>query len=183
VRLAAAALGLVVLAGCGGDSDDQTTTTPPVRGGIQLESPAFLDGGRLPTRFTCDGRGISPPLRWRDVPRDARDLALVVDDPDAPGGGFTHWVVWKLPFAPTGKGRVLEGNVAPEMDQAQNDAGEEGWAPACPPEGDDPHRYVFTIYALDGPIDLGDGASAGEVRDAIDADALAEGQMDATYGR
>ena len=65
----------------------------------------------------------------------ARDLALVVEDPDAPGAGFTHWVAWKLPFEPDGEGRVLEDNVAPEMDQAENDAGDPGWAPACPPGG------------------------------------------------
>ena len=128
MRLAAAALALVAMAGCGGDSDsDETTTPPPVPEAIRLESPAFQDGGELPTRFTCDGEGVSPPLRWseRSV-RGARDLALVVEDPDAPGGGFIHWTVWKLPFEPAGEGRVLEDNVAPEMDEAENDAGDTG---------------------------------------------------------
>jgi Raf kinase inhibitor-like YbhB/YbcL family protein len=185
MRLAAAALLMVAMAGCGGDddSDETTATTPPVAEAIRLESPAFQDGAELPTRFTCDGEGVSPPLRWSEVPPRARDLALVVDDPDAPGDGFLHWAVWKLPFEPSGEGRVLEDNVAPEMDQAENDAGDPGWAPACPPEGDESHRYVFTLYALDRVIDLGDGASADEVREAIAADAVAEGRLEATYAR
>jgi Raf kinase inhibitor-like YbhB/YbcL family protein len=183
MRLAAAALLVIAMAGCGGDDDSDEITTPDAPEQIRLESPAFPDGGELPIRFTCDGEGVSPPVRWSDVPSRARDLALVVEDPDAPGAGFTHWVVWKLPFAPAGEGRVLEGNVAPEMDQAVNDAGDTGWAPACPPEGDEAHHYVFTLYALDRLLDLGDGASATEVRDAIAADALAEGRLEATYAR
>ena len=181
MRFALAALVLVAIAGCGGDSDEVTTPSAPE--GIRLESPAFEDGGGLPARFTCDGDGVSPPLRWREVSPRARDLALLVEDPDASGGTFVHWTVWKLPFAEGGQGRVLEGNVAPEMDEGQNDFGERGWGPACPPEGDPPHRYVFSLYALDRLIDLGDGASADDVRAAIDADAFAEGRLEAVYSR
>jgi len=107
MRRAAVAALLVALAGCGGDDDaeDVTTTSAPDR--IQLESPAFTDGGKLPARFTCDGEGISPPLRWSGVPDTAKDLVLVAEDPDVPTGAFTHWTVWKLPFQPDGQGRIL----------------------------------------------------------------------------
>jgi Raf kinase inhibitor-like YbhB/YbcL family protein len=183
MRLVPAAFLLVAIAGCGGDSDDDITTIPIAPEGVRLESSAFEDGGELPIRFTCDGEGISPPLRWSDVPARARDLALLVEDPDAPGGTFIHWAIWKLPFAEGGRGRVLEGNVAPEMDQGENDFGERGWGPPCPPEGDSPHRYVFTLYALDRLIARGKGAPADDVRDAIAADAFAADQLEVTYGR
>lgn len=183
MRLAAAALVLVAIAGCGGDDDSDEVTTPDAPERIRLESPVFKDGGELPVRFTCDDEGVSPPLRWSDVPSGARDLALLVEDPDASDGPFVHWTVWKLPFAEGGQGRVLEDNVAPEMDEGRNGSGETGWGPACPPEGDEPHRYVFTIYALDRLVDLSDGASADDVRAAIAGSAIAEGRLEATYGR
>ena len=182
MRRAAAALALTLLAGCGG-GDDSDDAEPAPADRIQVESPAFTDGGKLPARFTCDGEGVSPPLRWSGVPGDAQDLVLVADDPDVTQGAFTHWTVWKLPFEPDGTGRVLEDNVAPEMVQGQNDFGERAWGPACPPEGDGPHRYVFTLYALDGVAELSEGASAAQVRAAVTASAIAEGRLSVTYDR
>jgi Raf kinase inhibitor-like YbhB/YbcL family protein len=180
MRRAAAAVALLALAGCGGDDGDPGPAPPA---GLTLESPAFRDGGALPGRFACDGAGKSPPLRWSGVPDDAQDLALVVDDRDVPVGAFTHWTAWRLPFEPDGSGRVLEGNVPPEMAQGQNDAGSRGWAPVCPPDGDGAHTYVFTLYALDRPAELHPGASPAQVRAALTASALAQGRLEATYDR
>ena len=180
MRLALTALALLAVAGCGGGSDDEAQR--PAQ--MHLESQAFRDGGRLPTRFTCDGKGVSPPVRWRDVPDEARDLVLVVEDPDTPVGEFTHWTVWKLPVEPVyGRGRILEGNVAAEMEEGRNDAGQRGWAPACPPEQDGPHRYVFTLHAVDQPLELAEGAPATAVRSAIAATGIAEARLGATYDR
>jgi len=182
MRRAAAALSLLVVAGCGGGSDDPGPT-PEAPARLKLESPAFHDGAALPKRFSCDGKGVSPPLRWSDVPAKARDLALIVEDRDVPVGAFAHWTMWKLPFQPDGSGRVLEGNVAPEMGQGRNDFGEQGWGPACPPPGDGAHHYVFTLYALDHVAELAQGAPASEVRAAVAASAVAQGQLRATYDR
>ena len=178
MRRVASALALLAIGGCGGEDDEGQS---PAK--IKLESPAFRDGGPLPTRFTCDGEGASPPFSWRDVPGEARDLVLVVEDRDVPVGAFTHWTVWKLPFEPDGRGRILEGNVAPEMDQGRNDLGSRGWIPACPPDGDGPHRYVFTLHALDEVLDLPDGAPPGAVRSAIAATGIADARLGATYHR
>jgi Raf kinase inhibitor-like YbhB/YbcL family protein len=187
MRRAATAALVVALAGCGGggDSDESAAPPPPASSQkIHLTSPAFRNGDELPEQFTCDGDGISPPLRWSGVPDKARDLALLVEDPDVPVGAFTHWTLWKLPFQPDGSGRVLEGNVAPGMQQGQNDSGDVGWGPACPPEGDGPHHYVFTLHALTRPLDLTDGATATEVRAALTATgSIASGRLEATYDR
>ena len=184
MRRAATALALVALAGCGG-GDDSEDAEPgsAVPKEIRVESPAFTDGGELPGRFTCDGAGASPPLRWSGVPDDAQDLVLVADDPDVTQGAFTHWTVWKLPFQPDGSGRLLEDDVAPEMEEGQNDFGDRGWGAACPPEGDGPHRYVFTLYALDRAAELSEGAPAALVRAAVTASAVAKGRLSATYDR
>ena len=185
MRRAATALALVALAGCGGgdDSDDAEPAPAAVPDEIRVESPAFTDGGKLPVRFTCDGAGVSPPLRWSGVPDEAEDLLLVADDPDVTQGAFTHWTVWKLPFRPDGSGRVLEDDLAPEMEEGQNDFGDRGWGPACPPEGDGPHHYVFTMYALDSLAELTEGASAAQVRAAVAAASVAEGRLTVTYDR
>ena len=151
---------------------------------MSLESQAFRDGGRLPTRFTCDGKGVSPPVRWSDVPDEARDLVLVVDDPDTPVGEFTHWTVWNLPFEPVyGRGKILEGNVAAGMEEGRNDLGTRGWAPACPPDGDGPHRYIFTLHALDEVLDLPDGAPPAAVRAGVTATSIGQARLSATYDR
>ena len=178
MRRAAAAVALLALAGCG-DGDERPAPGAP----LTLESPAFRDGGTLPKRFTCDGAGKSPPLRWSGVPDEARDLALVVDDRDVPVGAFTHWTAWKLPFEPDGSGRVPEAHVPPEMVQGSGDAGDRGWSPACPPEGDGAHTYVFTLYALDRPAELSAGASPLQVRTAVTASAVAEERLEVTYDR
>jgi Raf kinase inhibitor-like YbhB/YbcL family protein len=184
MRRAATALALAALAGCGG-GDDSADPAPgsAATDEIRVESPAFTDGGRLPARFTCDGEGVSPPLRWSGAPGDAQDLVLVADDPDMTQGAFTHWTVWKLPLQPDGSGSLREDDVTSEMEEGQNDFGDRGWGAACPPEGDGPHRYVFTLYALDRPAELGDGATAAQVRAAVAASAVAQGRLSATYDR
>src|SRR5919198_2741869 len=136
--LALPALALA-LAGCGGG--DRVEGPPPrAPDRITVTSPAFKDGATIPKRYSCDGANVSPPLRWRRVPGDARELALLVEDPDAPGGSFVHWVLFKI--AP-GLHGLAEGEVPNGTRQAKNSAGDDKWAGPCPPGGDPPHHYEF----------------------------------------
>jgi Raf kinase inhibitor-like YbhB/YbcL family protein len=149
---------------------------------MQLESPDFQDGEQLPRQFTCDGRlgGVSPPLTWSKRPRNTKSQALVVTDPDAPGGTFVHWTVWRMMDRTTG----LDADIPPiGLPQGENTDGRNGYAPICPPTGDSPHRYEFTIYALEEPIDAEPGAPPDEVIGKIEEAALARGVLRATYRR
>jgi Raf kinase inhibitor-like YbhB/YbcL family protein len=111
---------------------------------FRLTSPAFADGADMPVRHTCDGSNLSPPLTWTDVPEGTRSLALIVDDPDAPRGVFTHWVIYDV----SPELRELGEGAAPAT-QGRNSFGRTGYGGPCPPPADEAHRYRFTLYALD----------------------------------
>jgi Raf kinase inhibitor-like YbhB/YbcL family protein len=147
---------------------------------VTLRSPAFGDGDTIPRVHTCDGEDVSPPLEWSGVPSDAAELALVVEDPDAPGGTFVHWVLWGLDAGQPGLG---QGQVPAGAREGRNDFGRIGWGGPCPPRGSDPHRYVFTLLALSDPLTVEAGASADTVKRAAEGEALAEGRLTARYGR
>lgn len=169
----------VSLAGCGGGGDSSQPEPPNT---MKLTSPAFEDGGTLPAKYTCDGKlgGVNPPLGWSRRPRDLKSQALVLTDPDAPGGNFVHWVVWGMMAKTTG----LEEDIPPiGLPVAQNSAGTTKYAPPCPPKGDAPHRYVFTIYALKERIATKSGAPASEAIGDIKKAALARGTLTGRYGR
>jgi Raf kinase inhibitor-like YbhB/YbcL family protein len=168
---------LVLLIGCG-DDDSPSKDLPEASASIKLTSSAFADGATIPERFTCSGEDVSPPLEIRDLPEDTTALALIVDDPDA--DGYVHWSVVGIEpetaSIPTDK--VPAGAV-----QTENSSGKPEYGGPCPPEGDDPHRYNFTIYALDDTLDLGADASPDDVRNAIDGHALAKGVLTGKFGR
>lgn len=176
---------MVLLGGCssGGSSAPGTSSAAsgPVAGNgtIAVSTPAFDDGGAIPTQFTCDGAGVSPPLAWSDVPAGARSVALVVDDQDAPGGTFTHWVLAGLPASDG----VLEEDAGTPGNSvtALNSAGAPGWTPPCPPSGT--HRYRFTFYALSGGAPFTAGAVTTDALRAIAAAAVAHGTLTGTYTR
>jgi Raf kinase inhibitor-like YbhB/YbcL family protein len=176
VRASAAALPLALLlvGGCGGSGNTSPPSTVTAPRTIRVSSPAFADGAGIPTRFTCTGAGESPPLRWTDVPTKARSLVLLVDDPDAPGGDFVHWLVVDIPPR---AGDVSAGG-APDGQVLANSAGSRAWTPPCPPSGT--HHYRFTLYALDGVATTTD-------RDRVIAGladhAIAWGRLTATVGR
>jgi hypothetical protein len=181
LRVALAALAAVAcgLAACGG-GEKVDTPLPAAADRIDLTSAAFEDGGEIPKTFTCDGDDVSPPLEWSGVPVDARQLALIVDDPDAGGGTFVHWTVFGIASPVT---RFEQGKAPPGAGQGENSSGDEGYKGPCPPEGDDPHRYVFALYALSKPLDLDDGASPEDVRSAVAGAALSRGRLTGRYGR
>jgi Raf kinase inhibitor-like YbhB/YbcL family protein len=143
-----------------------------------LESTAFDHAQAIPTRHTCDGEDLSPPLRWAHVPDEARALALVVDDPDAPSGVFTHWVAWGLDPA---SGGVGEGESAPL--EGRNDFGTTGYRGPCPPPGHGPHRYVFRLYALDAEPALAAGAAKTELEQVMEGHVLTIAELVGTYER
>jgi Raf kinase inhibitor-like YbhB/YbcL family protein len=175
--VAFAALGLA--AGCGGGGR-AAGPAPRAPATITLRSPAFRSGATIPDRFTCASVGKSPPLTWSGVPAGARELALLVDDPSAPGGTYVHWILFHLP---PGLRRLPAGSVPDAARQAVNSAGSAGWTPPCPPKGDSPHRYAFVLYALRAPLGAQDGASANEVRAAIARVALRQGRLTGRFGR
>lgn len=142
---------------------------------ITVTSPAFTANGQIPSEYTCEGMELSPPMRWSNVPRDARSIAILVDDPDAPKRTFTHWIVTGIPAMTTalGAGTALpEGAVA-----GKSDAGKAGWTGPCPPSGR--HRYVFHVYALDVP--LARQLSRAEFLAAINGHVIGQGQLIGTY--
>ena len=125
---------------------------------ITLASPAFGNSSAIPAKFTCTGQNVSPPLQWSGVPPAAKTLTLHVDDPDAPGGHFTHWDVTQIPATTTS---IPEGgHVGAE---GTNGFGQQGYGGPCPPSGE--HRYVFTLTALDaGGNEIAKGTLIGKYR-------------------
>lgn len=147
---------------------------------ITLASPAFTDGSPIPDRHARLGENVPPPLTWSGVPPGAEELALVVQDPDAPSGTFTHWILTGLE---PGEDFLAEGQLPPGAVEGSNDFGEEGYGGPRPPEGDPPHRYVFTLIALDGKTDLSNGASIEEFQEAVQGKELDRGQLVGQYSR
>jgi Raf kinase inhibitor-like YbhB/YbcL family protein len=171
---------LAVAAGCGSGSGATASGPRPARSTIGLTSSAFLNGSSIPSRYTCDGEDLAPPLTWTRVPVRARSLALIVEDENAPGGAFLHWSVYDLPrgSSGTGTGHLPQGSV-----EGKNSFGHVGYGRPCPPRGDPAHHYVFSIHALDDTPSLPSGASPAAVREAVAAHAIAAGALTGTYRR
>jgi Raf kinase inhibitor-like YbhB/YbcL family protein len=151
---------------------------------IVLSSAAFQSGGTIPKKFTADGVDQSPPLAWSELPAGTKTLALICDDPDAPHGTWVHWVLFDLP----GQSRELEEGVPTEgslsngAKQGKNDFGRIGYGGPSPPKGK-PHRYFFTLYALDVAANLPSGASKSQLLEAMKGHVLSQGQLIGKYGR
>ena len=147
----------LLLAACQSPAIDTSQATQ-----FNLRSPAFQDGGSIPRKFTCQGENVSPELNWSEAPANTQSYALIMDDPDAPGGTFTHWVLFDIPADTV---RLTEGATAIGVD-GKNNVDRTGYFGPCPPSGI--HRYYFRLYALDVPsLNLKAGASRSEVEAAI----------------
>jgi hypothetical protein len=144
--------------------------------GLKVSSPEFKDNEHMPERFTCDGDGISPPIEIGGVPKSAKSLVLIVDDPDAPSGTYVHWVVWNILSSTTS---IEEGK--PPGKEGTNSNGDRFYMGPCPPTGT--HRYFFKVYALDTSLDMEDGSSKEDVENAMEGHVLAEGQIVGLYSR
>ena len=145
---------------------------------FELTSSAFGHGQPIPRKHTCDAEDVSPPLAWSGVPEGTVSLALVVDDPDAPSGTFTHWLAWGIDPA---AGSLAEGEAGPV--EGRNDFGTSGWRGPCPPPGHGPHRYFFRLYALERELDLPGGAEKGDVERVISERVLGSAELVGTYER
>jgi Raf kinase inhibitor-like YbhB/YbcL family protein len=151
---------------------------------LSMSSTAFQEGDRIPSKYTCQGQDVSPPLAWGEPPVDTQSLALIVDDPDAPGGAFTHWVLFNIPPVSHELAEAIpaQAQLPSNALQGKNDFGKIGYSGPCPPPGR-AHRYRFTLHALDGHLGLEAGASKKQVTDTMQGHILAQGHLIGTYQR
>jgi Raf kinase inhibitor-like YbhB/YbcL family protein len=143
---------------------------------FRLASSAFVAGGKMPKVYTCDGRNVSPPLRWTAPPGAAKSLAILMDDPDATVGTFLHWIAWNI----STRARTLAVG-AKGLTEGANGAGRPGYTGPCPPSGT--HRYIFRLYALRSPLRLATGASRQAFERALRGKVLATARLVGRYGR
>lgn len=142
---------------------------------MNIESPAFAPEGAIPRKYSCDGADKNPELQISEAPSEAKSMVLIVDDPDAPGGTFLHWLLYNIDPAD----RIPEDS-APGTEGA-NDFGKTVYGGPCPPSGT--HRYYFRLYALDSALELSAGAAREQVEEAMKGHVLAEAQLMGTYSR
>jgi Raf kinase inhibitor-like YbhB/YbcL family protein len=149
-----------------------------------ISSTAFQNGSDIPKQFTCDGADVSPPLSWNRAPEKVQSFALIADDPDAPAGTWTHWVLYDLPATDT----ELQENIS-KIDklpngsrQGRNDFRKLGYGGPCPPPGK-AHRYFFKLYALDAKLNLAPGVSKQELEQAMQGHVLASSELIGKYSR
>jgi Raf kinase inhibitor-like YbhB/YbcL family protein len=151
---------------------------PPEEVEMELTSAAFADGGTIPADYSCDGQDISPALSWSGAPQGTQSFALILDDPDSPGGDFTHWVIFNIPADATG----LEAATTDGALQGENDFGTIGYRGPCPPSGSS-HHYRFTLYALDIILELDAGATRAQLLDVMASHILAQAELVGVYQR
>lgn len=165
--------------GAGGESNDG--------GEFVITSPAFDEGQTIPDRHTCSGADVSPRIVFEGIPVEAETLAIIVDDPDAPGGTFTHWVIWNVGADRSEIPEAVEPTeivgALDDASQGKNDFGSIGYRGPCPPEDDGPHTYRFRAYALDSRLDLEAQADRGTVEPALDDATLATDVLTGRFGR
>jgi hypothetical protein len=142
---------------------------------LTVKSQSFGQNQKIPRKFTCDGEDVNPSLKIEHVPPEAKSLVLIVDDPDAPGGTWDHWVVWNI--VPTER---VEENTVPGT-QGLNSFGKQSYGGPCPPSGT--HRYFFKVYALDTELKLPSSSRKKDVEKAMQNQMLAKGELVGLYSR
>jgi len=164
---------------CGGQAGKPPTS-------FKLETASFRAGGDVPAKFTCQGEDVSPALKWTDPPSGTKSFVLIVDDPDAPGGTFIHWIATDIPAGarafPEGINRNPNALRTSGGKQGRNGFGRSGYNGPCPPPGN-PHRYFFRLYALDSPLKVGDNESKGKLEEAMKGHILATAELMGKYQR
>ena len=149
-----------------------------VKTGFKISSPAFENNGQIPSTYACDGVNINPPLKIENIPKEAKSLALVFDDTDAPRGSYVHWILWNID---PGVKELKENSVPEGAIQGTNDFKKQNYGGPCPPRR--AHKYVFKIYALDTRLDLSPHSTKTELEKAMKGHILSEGQLTGTYKR
>ncbi|MDD3629078.1 MAG: YbhB/YbcL family Raf kinase inhibitor-like protein [Candidatus Humimicrobiaceae bacterium] len=145
---------------------------------MKIESPAFKNNEFIPSKYTCDGENINPPLIISDVPEDAKSLVLIVDDPDAPGGTWVHWTIWNI--SPDTK-EIKEDSCPPGAVEGMTDSGRPGYSGPCPPYGT--HRYFFKLFALDTTLDLDTSSRVADIEHKMEENIVAKAQLVGLYKR
>jgi Raf kinase inhibitor-like YbhB/YbcL family protein len=181
-------LSLLSISCGGGPTTESILPEGPDTPKINLASTAFTEGGMIPKVYSCDGKDVSPPLAWSGVPEKAKSLAVLVEDPDAPGGTFAHWILFNVsPDVKSLDEGVASGDDAQlgapgkPASQGKNGFGKFGYGGPCPPVG--PHHYVFRVYALDTTLDRAQGASREDLLRAMKGHVLGEGRLSGKYTR
>lgn len=146
---------------------------------FEISSSGFSNGDKIPSKFTCDGQNISPALSWKNPPNGTEEFALICDDPDAPAGVWSHWVLYNIP---SGINSIAEGEKNPPGTQGITDFGRARYDGPCPPRGK-PHRYFFTIYALDKKLALPKNIERDALLKAIEGHILGKAQIYGTFSR
>jgi hypothetical protein len=182
--LASACLAPILLCSCANKPDNgNNANRGEAKMEVKITSTAFQEGGMIPKQYTCDGQDISPPLAWDSVPPSAKTVALIADDPDAPGKTWVHWVVFDLPASAKG----LPENVAAQETlagggkQGTNDFRKVGYGGPCPPSGT--HRYYFKVYVLDTDLGLDSKTTKDRLLKAMEGHIIAQGQLLGRYQR
>jgi len=141
---------------------------------LKITSSAFDHEGVIPSKYTCEGEEVNPPLQIDQIPSGTQTLAIIMEDPDAPNGTFDHWLVWNIPAATN----IIGGDSVPGI-SGKNGGGQSGYYGPCPPSG--VHRYYFYVYALDTTLDLDGGADKAALKAAIAGHVIAEGVLMGRY--
>jgi len=143
---------------------------------LKIESSAFIEGGMIPSKFTCDDKDISPDLHWDDVPESTKSFALICDDPDAPMGTWVHWLVCNIPsnVRDSSENSIIKGSL-----QIRNDFGKKNYGGPCPPSGI--HRYFFKLYALD--VEKLENVDKGNFYQLVDEHKISMTQLMGKYSR
>ena len=155
------------------------TSKEKLKSPMLLTSSAFNHNEKIPSKFTCDGGNINPELLIQNVPEEAKSLALIMDDPDAPRGIFTHWLAWNINPRTT---VIKQESKPPGSTEGLNDRGIGGYTGPCPPDKK-PHRYFFKLYALDTALELGEQATKAELEAAIADHAVDKTELVGIYER
>lgn len=183
LKLLATIFILIIISGCIREEKKDNIEEVSIMQNISI-SAEFKYGDIIPDKYTCIGKDISPELSWTGIPEGTQSIALIMDDPDAPGGTFVHWVLFNIPATTRKLPAAVKKNK--NLDdfsrQGTNDFGNIGYGGPCPPSGN-PHRYYFRIYALDKMLELFPGSSRSQVDSVMKGHILAKGELMGTYKR
>ena len=155
---------------------------------LTIQSSAFANGEPIPRRYSGEGEDLSPPLSWSDIPEATKELAMIVDDPDAPTAQpWVHWVIYKIPLEAAGLAEGIPADAELSTPtgtlQGRNTSGEIGYHGPMPPPGHGVHHYYFKLYALDTQLSLKSGADKQALLSAMEGHILAQGKLVGTYQR
>ncbi len=173
--IVALAVGVLSLAAAPSRAEEPSTRSPAM---IKVTSPVFSEGSMIPAKYTADGADVNPPLLMENVPENARSLVLIMEDPDAPVGTWTHWLVWNI--SPKTR-EIAENRVPDKAFLGTNDFGRKPYGGPAPPSGT--HRYFFRVYALDVVLNLPAGARRNGLEQAMRGHLVAEGALMGKYSR